>query len=50
MEYFQSQLVRVIIEKYHNQKVLTLHDSDPFDYAKLNACFLSPKNISAEFS
>ena len=41
---------RTIIEQYNNQKVLALHDSDPFDYAKAERLFPESKNVVIEFS
>ncbi len=41
---------RVNIESYKNQKVLSLRDSDPFDYAKAERLFPESKNIAIEFA
>lgn len=41
---------RTVIEQYNNQKVLALHDSDPFDYAKAERIFPESKNVVIEFS
>ncbi|HSC55043.1 MAG TPA: exo-alpha-sialidase [Phnomibacter sp.] len=40
---------RVQIEKFNNEKVLALHDSDPFDYAKAERIFPESKNLEIEF-
>lgn len=47
---FSPSWCRVNIEKYNNQKVLALHDSDPFDYAKAERIFPLSKTSTAEFS
>ncbi|RXK58001.1 six-hairpin glycosidase [Lacibacter luteus] len=41
---------RVNIETLNNQKVVALHDSDPFDYAKLERIFPESKNVTVEFT
>lgn len=41
---------RTGIEQYNQQKVLALHDSDPFDYAKAERIFPESKNVMIEFS
>ncbi|MFC0775239.1 exo-alpha-sialidase [Terrimonas alba] len=41
---------RVNVENYNNQKVLALHDSDPFDYAKAERLFPESKNVVVEFT
>jgi hypothetical protein len=41
---------RVAIEKNSNVKVLSLKDSDPFDYAKAERIFPNAKKIAVEFS
>lgn len=41
---------RVSIEKNNNTKVLSLKDSDPFDYAKAERVFPKSKKITVEFS
>jgi len=41
---------RVQIEKQNNQKVLTLHDRDPFDYAKAERIFPESKKVVIEFT
>ncbi len=41
---------RTVIELYNNQKVLALHDSDPFDYAKAERIFPESKKVVIEFS
>lgn len=41
---------RTVIEQYNNQKVLALHDSDPFDYAKAERIFPESKNVLIDFS
>jgi hypothetical protein len=47
---FSPLWCRVNIEKYNGQKVLALHDSDPFDYAKAERIFPVSKNSTVEFS
>jgi hypothetical protein len=41
---------KVAIESNNAAKVLALHDSDPFDYAKAERVFPNAKRISVEFS
>lgn len=41
---------RTGIEQYNQRKVLALHDSDPFDYAKAERIFPESKNVMIEFS
>ncbi len=41
---------RTVIERHNNQKVLALHDSDPFDYAKAERIFPESKNVIIEFT
>jgi hypothetical protein len=41
---------KVTIENSNAAKVLALHDSDPFDYAKAERIFPSGKRVAAEFS
>jgi len=41
---------RTVIEQHNNQKVLALHDSDPFDYAKAERIFPESKNVMVEFT
>jgi hypothetical protein len=41
---------RVNVENYNNRKVLALHDSDPFDYAKAERLFPESKNVVVEFT
>jgi hypothetical protein len=41
---------KVAIEKNSNTKMLALHDSDPFDYAKAERIFPNAKKMSVEFS
>ncbi len=41
---------RVNVETVNNQKVITLHDSDPFDYAKAERVFPESKQVTVEFS
>ncbi|MFY7840220.1 MAG: exo-alpha-sialidase [Lacibacter sp.] len=41
---------RVNVETINNQKVVALHDSDPFDYAKLERIFPESKNVTVEFT
>ncbi|TWI85148.1 BNR repeat protein [Lacibacter cauensis] len=41
---------RTVIEQHNNQKVLALHDSDPFDYAKAERIFPESKNVVIEFT
>lgn len=41
---------RTVIEQYNNQKVLALHDRDPFDYAKAERIFPESKNVVIEFA
>lgn len=47
---FSPLWCRTVIEKFKGQKVLALHDSDPFDYAKAERIFPVSKKISVEFS
>ncbi|HEV8282930.1 MAG TPA: six-hairpin glycosidase [Chitinophagaceae bacterium] len=47
---FSPLWCKVAIEKYNNQKVLALHDSDPFDYAKAERIFPASKKVAIEFS
>ncbi|GAB2824147.1 hypothetical protein GCM10027043_26780 [Ferruginibacter profundus] len=47
---FSPVLCRTVIEKKDNAKVLALHDSDPFDYAKAERVFPNAKRTAAEFS
>jgi hypothetical protein len=41
---------RTVIEQHNNEKVLALHDSDPFDYAKAERIFPESKNVVIEFT
>jgi hypothetical protein len=41
---------RTVIEQHNNEKVLALHDSDPFDYAKAERIFPESKNVLIEFT
>ena len=41
---------RTAIEQYNNRKVLALHDSDPFDYAKAERLFPESKSVMVEFT
>ncbi|MGG9960843.1 six-hairpin glycosidase [Ferruginibacter sp. SUN106] len=47
---FSPVLCRTVIEKKANTKLLALHDSDPFDYAKAERIFPAAKKVSVEFS
>jgi hypothetical protein len=47
---FSPLWCQVNIERPNNQKVLALHDSDPFDYAKAERVFPSSKRVVIEFS
>ena len=47
---FSPLLCRVGIEKKADKKLLLLHDSDPFDYAKAERIFPNAKKIAVEFS
>ncbi len=47
---FSPAWCRVNIEKFNGQRVLALHDSDPFDYAKAERVFPVSKAITAQFS
>jgi hypothetical protein len=47
---FSPLWCKVNIEKHNNRKSLTLHDSDPFDYAKAERVFPNSKKVSVEFS
>jgi hypothetical protein len=47
---FSPLWCQVNIERHNNQKVLALHDSDPFDYAKAERVFPSSKRAVIEFS
>lgn len=46
---FSPVWCRTIIEKNENTKVLALHDSDPFDYAKAERIFPVAKRVAVEF-
>jgi hypothetical protein len=41
---------KVNVERNNNQKALTLHDADPFDYAKAERIFPNSKKVALEFS
>ncbi len=41
---------RTVIEQHNNEKVLALHDNDPFDYAKAERIFPESKNVVIEFT
>ncbi|CAN5807643.1 hypothetical protein BH11BAC3_BH11BAC3_16000 [soil metagenome] len=47
---FSPVLCRTEIEKSGSEKVLALHDSDPFDYAKAERVFPEAKKVALEFS
>ena len=47
---FSPLWCRVQVEKNNNAKVLALHDSDPFDYAKAERVFPAAKKLALEFS
>lgn len=47
---FSPLWCRTQIETYKGAKVLALHDSDPFDYAKAERVFPSSKKVSVTFS
>jgi hypothetical protein len=47
---FSPLWCQVKIEKPGREKVLALHDSDPFDYAKAEKVIPEAKNLVAEFS
>ncbi len=47
---FSPVWCRTIIEKNENVKVLALHDSDPFDYAKAERVFPAAKRVAVEFA
>lgn len=47
---FSPVLCQTAIEKKNDTKVLVLHDSDPFDYAKAERIFPVAKKIQLEFS
>lgn len=47
---FSPAWCNVVIEKKAGKKVLALHDSDPFDYAKAERIFLNAKKTAVEFS
>jgi hypothetical protein len=47
---FSPLWCRVAIEKNNSAKVLALHDSDPFDYAKAERVFPNAKSLAIEFS
>ena len=47
---FSPVWCRTVIEKNNNVKVLVLHDSDPFDYAKAERVFPAAKKVAVEFS
>ncbi|MEI9955932.1 MAG: six-hairpin glycosidase [Ferruginibacter sp.] len=47
---FSPMWCKTIIEKKENTKVLALHDSDPFDYAKAERIFPVAKKVAIEFA
>lgn len=47
---FSPLWCKTTIEKYADKKVLALHDSDPFDYAKAERVFPNARSVSVEFS
>jgi hypothetical protein len=47
---FSPVWCRATIEKKGNTKVLSLHDSDPFDYAKAERIFPAAKSVAVEFA
>lgn len=47
---FSPAWCRVQMEKFNNKKVLALHDSDPFDYAKSERIFPESKRVVVEFT
>jgi len=47
---FSPLCCKTVIEKKDNAKVLALHDSDPFDYAKAERVFPVAQKIAVEFS
>ncbi len=47
---FSPVLCKVAIEKKADKKVLLLHDSDPFDYAKAERIFSNARKMAVEFS
>jgi len=47
---FSPAWCRVNIEKHQGEKVLALHDSDPFDYAKAERVIPEASGIRVEFS
>lgn len=47
---FSPLWCRVNIEKINDKKVLALHDSDPFDYAKAERVFPVSGSVKAEFA
>lgn len=47
---FSPVWCKVGIEKKADKKMLLLHDSDPFDYAKAERIFPNAKKVSVEFS
>ena len=47
---FSPVWCRTVIEKKESTKVLALHDSDPFDYAKAERVFPVAKKVAVEFS
>jgi hypothetical protein len=46
---FSPVWCKVQTEKYNTGKVLALHDSDPFDYAKAERIFPNTKKLAVEF-
>jgi len=47
---FSPMWCKAVIEKKENTKVLALHDSDPFDYAKAERIFPVAKKVAVEFA
>jgi hypothetical protein len=47
---FSPLWCKVAIEKAADKKVLALHDSDPFDYAKAERVFPTAKKVAVEFT
>jgi len=47
---FSPVWCRTTIEKKENKKLLSLHDSDPFDYAKAERIFPVAKKVTLEFA
>lgn len=47
---YSPQWAKVLIEKWSNERVLALHDKDPYDYALAERVIPSASNMVAEFT